>query len=914
MIGSRLGRYEIIAKLGAGGMGEVWRAEDTRLESAVALKVLPSEFAEDEERLARFEREAKVLASLNHPNIAHLYGLETTIPAPASTSASDTSSTETVKGTGNVTFLVMELVEGEGLDEVIARGPIPVDDAIPIAIQIAEALEAAHEAGIVHRDLKPANVKIRPDGAVKVLDFGLAKAWEAEPGDTGLSLSPTLTRHATAAGVILGTAAYMSPEQARGKPVDRRADIWAFGVVLWEMLTGRQLFGGDTVTDVLASVLKETPDLERLPTETPVALRRLVARCLEHDPRQRLQWIGDARLELVDAATGPADGERDVRPPSAPRHRYREWLGWVTAAVVVAVATIMWLRSSEEVDTTLTRFSIGLGTDRALSFIDQPILAFSPDGRMLAMTASDADTARDIILLRRLDQSESEKLDGTVGTGEMFFSPDGMSIAFFADGKLKRASTRGGSVVTLADAPNPRGGVWLPDGTIVYSPEYASGLWRVADTGGVPEEVLAIDTERGERTFRFPHSTPDGEIVLFTVGTLDSPNNYEDATVDAYSLRTGERRNVIEHASMARFAGRDRVVFARSGDLFAVGFDADRLEAAGEAVPVIEDVGGDPSSGAAYFSIAANGSIAWLAGAVTASDALLTIVDATGTAERLPLTPRGFYQPRFSPDGTRLAFTIGEGYSGVAGDVWVYTLASRGLSRLTFNGNELYPAWTPDSRRIAFLSYAAEAGIFTTAADGSSTPERFTPGETVALFPESFSPDGRTLAYTRIGATADVYLVSRGEEARLFESQASCPAISPDGRWVAYSSPGAGTSSVFVRPLQGDGKWQVSPNLGGYPRWSRDGGRLFYIDIGTSKRPLMAVDVAPGDSFRAGPPQVVVENLGGAFVTSTAPASNWDVAPSGDRFVFVEFERKARAASQVEVALNWASTLPVKSP
>jgi len=510
-------------------------------------------------------------------------------------------------------------------------------------------------------------------------------------------------------------------------------------------------------------------------------------------------------------------------------------------------AAVFWLRPTAGPEPPLTRFSLGLGSTRTMSFIDQPIITFSPDGRTLAMAATDADSSRDVIILRRLDENESEQLDGTVGTGEMFFSPDGASIAFFADGKLKRASVHGGSVATIADAPTPRGGVWLPDGTILFSPEYDTGLWRVADSGGTPELLLDVDAELGERTFRFPHATPDGEIVLFTVGALDSPNNYEDAAIAVYSLKTGARRTVIERATMARFAGHDRIVFARAGNLYAIDFDPDRLETVGEAVPVIEDVGGDPSSGAGYFTVAANGNVAWLAGAVTAADSRLTIVDESGAAERLPLSPRGFYQPRFSPDGTRLAFTVGEGYSGVAGDVWVYSLASQGLSRLTFGGNELYPLWAPDGRRIAYLSYANEAGIFAKAADGSSTEERLTPSDTTALFPESFSPNGRTLAYTRLGSTNDIYLISQGEEARLFEQMASCADISPDGRWIAYSSPGSGVSSVYVRPLEGEGKWQVSPNLGAYARWSGDGRRLFYIDIGLPKRPLMVVDVAPGD-------------------------------------------------------------------
>jgi serine/threonine-protein kinase len=895
VIGTTLAHYHVTAALGAGGMGEVWRAEDTRLDREVALKVLPEEFAKDPERMARFEREAKVLASLNHPNIATLYGLETV-----------TSGTGT--GTGTGTFLAMELVEGEDLSERIKRGAVPVEEAIPIALQIAEALEAAHEQGIVHRDLKPANIKLTGDGVAKVLDFGLAKAWESETGDLNSSLSPTVT-HETAAGVILGTAAYMSPDQARGKKVDRRADIWAFGVVLWEMLTGRKLFEGDTVSDVLASVLKEAPDLDALPHDTPPSVRRLLTRCLERDPKNRLQWIGDARLDLAEAGEEDAEG-RSV--PAAEAQSVRpstRWLPWVVAAAALVAAALFWLRPGGVSEVPLTRFTLSLGDDHMLSFIDQPILAISPDGRAVAMTASDPTMASDVIVVRHLGYDEVVQIDGTENSGEMFFSPDGSALGFFADGKLKRTSVDGGSVVTLADAPTPRGGVWLPGGTIVFSPEYDSGLWQVPETGGVPELLIDLDEERGERTFRFPHATPDADLVLFTVGSLDSPNNYDDAFIDVYSLSRGERRTVIERANMARFAGRDLIIFARSGDLFAVRFDADRLETVGEEVPVIEDVGGDPSSGAGYFSVAANGTIVWLAGAVTSADALLTVIDAAGERERLPISPRGFFQPRFSPDGRKLAFTVGEGTAGVSGNVWVYTFATQSLSRLTFGDSELYPVWSPDGRRIAYLAYASKGAIFSRMADGSGTPERFTPDDSTALFPESFTPDGNTLAFTRIGSRSDVYLATKGEEPRLFEEAASAPAISPDGRWIAYASPGAGVSSVYVRPVEGDGKWQVSPGLGAYPRWSGDGRRLFYIEIGRPSRPLMEVDVLPGESFSVGPPRVVIENLGRGFVTSTAPATNWDVSPTGDRYAFVEFERRAQAAGHVEVALNWVQNL-----
>ena len=894
MIGETHGHYHVTARVGAGGMGEVYRATDTRLKRDVAIKVLPAEVAGDPERLARFQREAELLASLSHTHIGAIHGLEEADGKP---------------------LLILELVEGVDLSERIKTGPIPADETLEIVHQIADALEEAHERGIVHRDLKPANIKLTPEGKVKVLDFGLAKAWALDPvsgGSSDLSRSPTMAYSGTHAGVILGTAAYMSPEQARGKTVDRRADIWAFGVVLWEMLTGRKLFEGDTVSDVLASVLKETPDLDALPDSTPPALRRLLTRCLEREPKNRLQWIGDARLELADALAPPP--EPDARRETAGRSFRPGFalLGWPVAVAVLVVAAVVWLRPATLPVQPLARFTVALDGEHSLSFIDQPILALSPDGRTLAMTATDSETGRDKVFLRHLDRSEVLPVGGTEGAGEMFFSPDGASIAFFADGKLKRVSVNGGAAVNIAEAPNPRGGVWLPDGTILFSPEYAGGLWQVSDSGGEPEIMVDIDGEQGERTYRFPDATADGGIVLFTVGSTDSPNDYDEAFVAAYSVKTGERRQLIERANMARFASRDRIVFARAGDLFAVGFDPERLETVGEAVPVLEDVGGDPSSGAGYFTVASNGNLAWLAGAVTAADTHLTIVDEDGTAQRLPLTPRGFHQPRFSPDGSRLAFTVGEGYSGVSGDVWIYGLASENLSRLTFGGNDLYPVWTPDGRDVAYLTYTSEASILVKAADGSSAEESLTPNDSAPIFPESISTDGRTLAYTRISQTADIFLITQGEEARPFEEMASCPVFSPDGRWIAYSSPGSGTSSVFVRPVDGEGKWQVSPELGGYPRWSGDGRRLFYIDIGSPKRPLMAVNIEPGNSFRTGAPKVVLESLSGAYVTSTAPGTNWDVSPGGDSFVFVEFERRGEAAEQIEIALNWVQNLELE--
>ncbi|MCP4898986.1 MAG: protein kinase [bacterium] len=891
-IGQRLGSFEVSSVLGKGGMGEVWRATDSTLGREVALKALPEDFDSDSERHSRFEREAKVLASLNHPNIATLFGLEHLEGAHV---------------------LVMELVEGEGLDERIERGPISVDEAVPIALQIAEALEAAHEAGIVHRDLKPANIRIRPDGTVKVLDFGLAKAWAEGGGDTDLSSSPTMTQHATAAGVILGTATYMAPEQARGKTVDRRADIWSFGVVLWEMLTGRRLFDGDTVSDVLASVLKESLDLDALPGSTPRAVRRLIVRCLERDLRDRLQWIGDARLELSES-TNPADERADSAARADVRSaRTREWLAWAFAAIAVVIAVYLVLKPGRSVERPLSRFAVAVGKNQTLTFTDVPNISLSPDGRTLAFVASNYETGRNMIYLRRLDDSEVWPVAGTEGASHPFFSPSGSQIAFFSEGRLKKIAIEGGSVVALADAPNTRGGVWLLDETIVFSPAYSSGLWRVAASGGVAEAFLDLDDEAGERTYRFPDALPNGEVLVFTIGSIDSPNNYDNARIGAYSLKTGKRSILIEGANMARIVDDDTLIYTRGGVLYAIAWDPDSLETQGEATPVIEDVGGDPSSGTGYYAVAGDGTCAWVRGAVTETDALLTLVDRAGTATRLPLGPGGYHGPRFSPDGTKVAVTVGRGRSGAQGDVWIYSLETGAFSRATFEGDNLNPIWTPDGSQIAFLSFSSEPSIFLKPADGSSGKEPLTQAGTFPVFPESFGPRGKSLAYTSIGQTSDVFLVNSGEEPKLFASNASSGVFSPNGRWIAYASPGAGTSSVYVRPVEGEGMWQVSPGMGGYPRWSADGKRLFYIDIGLATRPLMEVDVTTAATFRAGPPRVVIDELGGIYVTSTAPATNWDTAPDGNQFIFVEFERDEDAGAQIEVALNWAQNLVLES-
>ncbi|MCG6962359.1 MAG: serine/threonine-protein kinase [Acidobacteria bacterium] len=884
--GTRLGPYEITAKLGEGGMGEVWRATDSKLGREVALKLLPEGFADDPERHARFEREARTLASLNHPNIATLYGLEHLDGQHA---------------------LAMELVEGEGLDETIARGPIPVDQTIPIALQIAEALEAAHEHGIVHRDLKPANIRIRPDGTVKVLDFGLAKAWAEETGASDLSISPTITARHTKEGVILGTAGYMAPEQAVGNTVDTRADNWAFGVVLWEMLTGRQLFGGETVSHVLASVLKDEIDLGALPAETPVRIRELIERCLRRKPRQRLQAIGDARVVLEEV---PAEVPAVQSAAASGRRSRTAWAGWVVALAVLALAgALLWRARASRTVPSVVQLDAGLPADVRLALQDVPLLALSPDGRELAFTAVEPRTGQQIIYLRRMNETEANPIRGTEGGSAPFFSPTGDSLGFFTGHELRKIQVDGGVPVTLAEAASTRGGSWSPDGsTIYYSPEFDSGIWRVPAAGGIAEPLVQPNKDKGERTFRWPEVLPNGHAVLYTAGSTSSPNNYDEATLEAYSFASGTRKVLVRGANMGRLAPPDHLVYSRAGVLYAVSFDAKRLEVAGAPVPVLQGVGGDPSSGAGYFDVAPDGTFVYLSGDLSARALYLTLVDHKGNAVRAPLTPRGFGYPRFSPDGTRVAVTVGTNPVGTDGDVWLFTPSSGAMERLTFSGNAIFPTWTPDGSRIAYMEMQG-AEILIKAADGTGAPQEVLKSPNGVTLPGSWSPDGHTLAYVRIGKSMDIYLLTVGGKPRLFERDASDPVFSPDGRWIAYSSPAAGDSYVFVRPVTGEGKWQVSVGRGGYARWPRPGREILYIAIRVPDRPIMSVPVTSGENFRAGPPRTVVAKTSGTFITSTAPTVNWDAAPGGTRFVFTELQRSANSNTVINVALHWTAHL-----
>ena len=603
MIGAMLAHYRVTDKLGEGGMGQVWRAEDEKLGREVALKVLPEEFATDPERMARFEREAKVLASLNHPNIATLYGLETVhAEQSAQENVSDgldgnsklktqNSKLNSDSDAGTV-FLAMELVEGEDLSERIKRGPVPVEEATAIALQIAEALEAAHEQGIVHRDLKPANIKLRHDGTVKVLDFGLAKAWEADGADPGLSLSPTITQHATAAGLILGTAAYMSPEQARGMPVDRRADIWSFGVVLWEMLTGRTLFEGHTVSDVLASVLKEAPDLEALPSGTPPYLRRLIRRSLDKDAKRRLRDIGEARVLFEDYQADPggldsgsAESVLVVAPP-----RWRRLLPWAVAGLTAVAALVLGVGGmSKERETGSTiRFQVPPpegGGYQLDPYRPGPVVV-SPDGQSLAFTAWDAD-GEVRIFVRDLDEVQPRVLAETEGAQFPFWSPDSKNLGFFAGGKLRKVKASGGQPLTLCDAPYGKGGSWSPEGVILFAPSGDHPIQRVSQLGGEPVDVTLFDEVRGDDSHRHPRFLPDGKHFLYLARFRDGYD--EGHAVVAASLEGDEQKVIIRSPAAAEFAS-GHLLFLRERTLMAQPFDPNALELSGEPFPIADTV------------------------------------------------------------------------------------------------------------------------------------------------------------------------------------------------------------------------------------------------------------------------------------------------------------------------------------
>jgi len=887
MIGKTLSHYKVIEKIGQGGMGEVYRAEDTNLSREVAIKVLPEQFTQDPQRLARFEREAKLLASLNHPNIAAIYGFE--------------------KADG-VHFLALELVEGDTLAEKVAKGPMPVEEALEICRQIAEGVEAAHEKGVIHRDLKPANVKVTPEGKVKILDFGLAKAFEAETAVTDISQSPTLTEEMTRAGVILGTAAYMSPEQARGEEVDKRTDIFAFGCVLYELLTGRRTFDGKTVTDTLAKVLEGAPDWKALPKNTPWRIQELLQRCLSKDPDDRLLHIGEARIQIKKALEEPAtESPTGVASAVQPTRRLRAVE--MTLAVVVTGLAVWFLIQPSSPEQSLNRFVIRPTPPVVLASGNPREVAISPDGRQLVYMGIGERGSQ--LYLRSLDDFVDRAIPGTANPGLMvFFSPDSESIGFFAEGKLKKTSLAGGSPITVCDAPTgARSGDWFED-TIVFTPTFNSGqgLYRVSANGGEPEMLATVNSDEGEQMYSFPDFLPDGKDLLFTI-RLGA--GFQTALL---SLETGERKVVLENARQARYLPTGHLVYeqSRTGNLMVVPFDLAALEVTGDSVQVVQGVRQTPTA-AVDYSISDNGTLIYVPSTSTGGlDRTLVWVDREGQEEPLAAEPHGYETPRISPDGSRLAITVVE--SG-GSDVWIYDLEREILTRLTFDpAVDEDPLWTPDGQRIVFDSGRVGAGqnLFWKAADGTGQVERLTtsPNGQTAY---SLSPDGKRLVFGE-SANRDLQVLSmEGERTSqpLFQSQfvETRSRISPDGHWIAYESNESGRFEIYVRPFPNveEGKWQISSDGGTQPVWAPRGQELFY----ENSRAIMVVGIKTEPTFTAGSPVVLFT---GRYTTFTGVDVNYDISPDGQRLLMIKTADEEEGQAQINVIQNWFEELKRLAP
>jgi serine/threonine-protein kinase len=888
--GTRLGSYDIVALLGAGGMGEVYRARDTKLNRAVAIKVLLPAVANDPDRLARFSREAQVLASLNHPNIAHIHGLEEA---------------------AGVTALVLELVEGEDLAQRLTRGPIPLDDALPIARQIADALEAAHEQGIIHRDLKPANIKVRPDGTVKVLDFGLAKAMDpAGVSSANAMNSPTLSMHATQAGIILGTAAYMSPEQARGKSVDRRADIWAFGVVLFEMITGRRAFDGETITDVVAAVVTRDPAWSLLPAETPAAIRTLLRRCLAKAPEKRLPHIGIARLEMDEAIANPEASDSAAvprRPSSGAAHLVSIGVAIAMAAAMVSGGAVWLLTRRGPVTRSVVRLQAALRADTPLAI--DPFtrdLAFSPDGTRLAYIAGGSTQ----LYLRALDQSEATPVAGIVGVRGPFFSPDSEWVAFFQQGDLKKVSVRGGPAATICQncAAGNRGATWGPDEAIIFSMTGgSSGLLRVPAGGGQAVALAKPDAQKGEQGYVWPEFLPGGQAVLFTILSTGS---IESSLVAVYDLKTRTQHTLVRGGSHAHFVPPGYLVYAVAGTLRAAAFDRDSLTVAGNATTVLEHVL-TKATGGADFSVSRDGSLAYVSGEAESAQTLAW-ADRQGHEESLGLPPRAYVVPRLSPDGQRIALDIRDQEN----DIWIWDLAKRVLTRLTFDrAPDQYPVWTPDGRRIAFASFRAGAqqNVFVQSADGTGAVERLTTSKR-GQFPLAITPDGKSLLIREAGiaSQSDLNVVSmQGDHGSMplintAFTQLNAD-ISRDGHWLAYQSNESGRDEVHVRPypnIQG-GHWQISTGGGTRPVWARSGRELFYVD---SLGHMTTVPIEASQTFSAGNPVALPQ----VASLPTSGLRNYDVSLDGRRFLIITNAVRNDGVSnpiQLNLVLNWGEEL-----
>jgi Tol biopolymer transport system component/tRNA A-37 threonylcarbamoyl transferase component Bud32 len=913
--GRRLGPYEILSPIGAGGMGEVYRARDTRLDRTVAIKVLPSHLADRSELRERFEREAKTIASLNHPHICTLY---------------DTGHQD------ETDFLVMEYLEGETLAQRLKKGPLPLDQVLRYAVEIADGLDKAHRKGITHRDLKPGNIMLTKSGT-KLLDFGLAKLAQETAPATPDSLLPTMQDAITAQGSILGTLQYMAPEQVEGKTdeIDARTDIFAFGVVVYEIATGKKAFEGKSQASLMAKILEVDPaPMATLAPMTPPALDRLVKKCLAKDREDRWQSARDLNDELKWIAE---QGSQTAVPVAAGkgfhafgRRAFVLNLGTLLLGVVIASVATWNLKPAPPAPRPVSRFTITLPPgQQLLAPMNGPAVAISPDGTHLAYVARQGLIQQ--VYLRAVNSLEAQPVPGSEGaTGgtnfaEPFFSPDSQWLGFFAGGKLKKVAVSGGPALIVCDAPFSNGASWGSQGMIAFAPQGAGTILQVSDGGGVSQPLTRLD--KGV-LHGWPDFLPGGKSLLFG-GSPGGGNNWINGQIAVQLVGESEHRILIQGGMYPHYAPSGHLVYVQGGTLMAAPFDLQRLALTGSAVPLVEGIQQSTADGNAQYAFSDTGSLVYLSGGVQSQQLKLVWVNRTGAEQPVAAPDHAYVNPRISPDGRHLAVGIMEQER----QVWLYDLSRQTLTRFTFQGdNNTAPFWTPDGRRIVFISNKeGPRNLFWQLADGSGGLERLTTSESVQI-PGSWSPDGQLLAFSEVNAGTgyDIWVlrvsdpstgsgqapsagsgqVRKGQVFLQTKFNEAAPQFSPDGHWIAYVSDESGRKEIYVQPYPGPGgKWQISTEGGAEPLWNRNGRELFYRN--GSK--LMAVEITTKPSFSPGTPKMLFEGQYQTLPTISTP--NYDVSPDGQRFLMLKpTEQEQSATTQINVVLNWFEELKQKVP